>query len=325
VDAEVAPVIHADNELGYRSRVRMRISASDRGAVIGYSRVKSNDIVDVGHCPIAANMVNAILKETREFFGENPEDAKVFHEMEIETEADGKPGRLTLYSKRHPPKGVGERILNALDDVKCVVLRFGKNMEVFGAEELEIPTIDGKTLVFGPGVFSQVNAAQNMKLVETVARMAGLSAGKQGLDLYCGMGNFSMPLAMMGAAMTGVEANGRAVDDAEANRDRLGILTAAFSKGKAEASARKMLENGLSFDTVILDPPRETPAETAVVAAGLAREKLVYISCDPPSLARDIKKIVESGFTVSAIKPVDMFPQTFHAEAVCLMERTSRR
>ena len=121
--------------------------------------------------------------------------------------------------------------------------------------------------------------------------------------------------------MTGVEANPLAVADANSNRDRLRVMTASFSEGSAKEATRKMLREGLRFDTVIAAPPRGGIANMVSEAAGLARERIVYISCDPAAMARDAGKLAELGFHLQSVEPCDMFPQTSHVEVVSLFTR----
>lgn len=322
IETAVAPVEPSPRELGYRTRVKMKVSFGAEGARIGYYRPKSHDLVTVDSCPVASVEVNAALADVRKFLDAGGEAARGVYELEILTGGvEGEKAVVELRGRGEPPKGFLERLVKSSGRIKGAAMRHGKNFSAEGDVTVETPTIEDKKLVYWPGVFSQVNADQNIKLVETVARLSGLSGGMSGLDLFCGMGNFALPLALRGAAMTGVESSAEAVRAAEANRDRLGVLTASFSRADAGEAARRMAENGLAFDTVIADPPRGGIYDLFDAAAALAKKRIVYVSCDPASLARDAKKLAPLGFPLKVAEPVDMFPQTSHIEAVALFER----
>ncbi|MGK7345981.1 MAG: class I SAM-dependent RNA methyltransferase [Candidatus Nitrospinota bacterium M3_3B_026] len=322
IEITAAPAEPSPRELGYRTRVKMKADCGAGTARIGYYRPRSHDLVAVDSCPIASGEVNGALADVRKFLGAEGEAARGVYELEIFTGGCENEGAVVeLRVKGEPPKGFLERLVKSSERIKGAAMRHGKNFSVEGDVAVETPTIEDKKLVYWPGVFSQVNADQNLTLVETVARLSGLLTGMSGLDLFCGMGNFALPLAMRGAAMTGVESSAEAVRAAEANRDRLGVLTASFSRAEAEEAARRMVENGLAFDTVIADPPRGGIYDLLDAVAALAKKRIVYVSCDPASLARDAKRLAQLGFPLKVVEPVDMFPQTSHIEAVALFER----
>ncbi|TBR21426.1 MAG: class I SAM-dependent RNA methyltransferase, partial [Candidatus Nitrosotenuis sp.] len=137
---------------------------------------------------------------------------------------------------------------------------------------------------------------------------------------YCGMGNLAFPLAAAGMKVTGVEHSRFAVEDADKNAARLN-LPAEFLPGDAIHAARRMTKEKRAFDTVLLDPPRNGAKGIGQYLKLLAKERVVYVSCNPPSLARDAKDICENGFALVSAQPLDMFPNTFHVETLALFER----
>jgi 23S rRNA (uracil1939-C5)-methyltransferase len=180
----------------------------------------------------------------------------------------------------------------------------------------------GVTLQFEPGDFIQVNAAMNRLLVEQAIALLAPGPGARVLDLYCGLGNFTLALARRAAAVVGVEGDAGLVERARANARRNGIDNAAFhvanlAVGPAPTSA--WLAGGATH--LLLDPPRAGALELLPAIAALSPERVVYVSCHPATLARDLGLLVhELGFKLVAAGVADMFPQTAHVESIAVLE-----
>ena len=170
--------------------------------------------------------------------------------------------------------------------------------------------------------FFQANTALTDGLVDTVVSLAGAGPDETVLDLYCGSGLFPLFLAPSRAKLIGVEIDGEAVDSARLNMQRHGIENAVFHQGDVrDVLEREFGEGKMPVDAVVLDPPR-TGCEKEVVdlVIGLRPSRIVYVSCDPATLARDARMLVDGGYTLVTVRPVDMFPQTKHIEAVALFK-----
>jgi 23S rRNA (uracil1939-C5)-methyltransferase len=141
------------------------------------------------------------------------------------------------------------------------------------------------------------------------------------LDLYCGMGNLSLPLARQGGQVLGIEQSALAVQAARENARRLG-LPARFFHASAKQGVKQLLEQARRFDAVILDPPRKGAKELMPLLRRLQPGRIVYVSCDPPTLARDLSLLAPL-YLPCSVQPIDMFPQTHHVETVAVLERSS--
>jgi 23S rRNA (uracil1939-C5)-methyltransferase len=185
----------------------------------------------------------------------------------------------------------------------------------------------GVELEFAPVEFIQVNGAVNEALVERAADLLQLDSTSTLLDLYCGLGNFTLALARSAGRAVGVEGDGALIERARGNARRNGIANAEFHLANLatppDAALAWMRQ---SFTHVLLDPPRTgAPAVLAALAA-LAPQRVVYISCHPGSLARDLAVLVhEHGFALQAAGIVDMFPHTTHVESLALLTPGGRR
>lgn len=171
---------------------------------------------------------------------------------------------------------------------------------------------DGTTIVQRPGTFSQVNTQANRLLVDTVRTLA--TPARRILDLFCGAGNLSVPLAGAGADVLGVDASTVAIADARASAAAAGIERVRF---EALPALRFLRQQGLAgADLVLLDPPRTGAAAEIVQLARLRPPRILYVSCDPATLARDAKVLVAAGYVVDRVQALDLFPQTPHVETV---------
>jgi 23S rRNA (uracil1939-C5)-methyltransferase len=184
------------------------------------------------------------------------------------------------------------------------------------------PNFSAVNLSFRCGGFSQVHYRQNLALIETVLDWADLRGTERVLDLFCGNGNFSLPVARLCAEVVGVEDFEQSIEDAVTNARMNGISNARFHTMSAENGLRTLTESGERFDVVLLDPPRTGALEAVRLIAGVLPEKILYVSCDPPTLARDIAELGKKGYEVAATRAVDMFPQTYHIESVTLLRKT---
>jgi len=184
-------------------------------------------------------------------------------------------------------------------------------------------TLGGLRFRVSPSSFFQVNPSQTEALYEVVARMA--SGAQRVADIYCGVGTITLFLAARLKGLeeiVGVELSLAAVRDAAANAKANGIRNAGFICGDAAAVLADMAGAGIPVDTVVLDPPRKG-CEPAVLAAvlRLACRRVVYVSCNPATLARDLGILSAGGYLVREAQPVDMFPQTAHVECVARLDR----
>ncbi|MCI5124961.1 MAG: class I SAM-dependent RNA methyltransferase, partial [Candidatus Electrothrix sp. AR5] len=181
------------------------------------------------------------------------------------------------------------------------------------------------TLSWSGGCFFQVNPGQNEQLIRLVCDLAGALSGnlsgKAVLDLYCGMGNFSIPLGLCGGTVTGIEGNRESIHWAKENA-RQARISARFLVADVRAALKQLVEQGKKVDCILLDPPRSGVGKDIILLSRLEPEKIIYVSCDPATLARDLNLLCTHGYNITRVIPVDMFPQTSHIESVVLLERS---
>lgn len=220
------------------------------------------------------------------------------------------PQIVTMLVNRNPHKD--HRMLGERTDI------------LYGSGYLE-DTIEELTFRISPESFFQVNPIQTKVLYEKALALADLKGQETVLDLYCGIGTISLFMARSAAKVIGVETVAEAVADAQENAQRNGISNVEFIQGTGEAVLPELVKQGIRPDVVVVDPPRkgcERSALDAIIEMG--PDRIVYVSCKPATLARDLAILNEGGYQVKVIQPVDQFPHTVHVECVSLLVRNTR-
>ena len=170
--------------------------------------------------------------------------------------------------------------------------------------------------------FFQINRAQTERLYAQALDFAGLTGTETVLDLYCGIGTISLALAQRAAQVIGAEIVPQAIEDARANAARNGVDNVRFLCGDAGQTAAQLAREGIRPQVICVDPPRKGLApEVPAILAGMAPERIVYVSCDPATLARDVKRLAELGYRTVRAQGVDLFPRTAHVETIVLLQR----
>ena len=192
---------------------------------------------------------------------------------------------------------------------------------LFGTDEIE-DVLCGFRFRLSPRSFYQVNPAQAQRLYEKAVSLADLKPDETVLDLYCGTGTITLALSRAAGRAIGVEIIPQAIADAKENARRSGVENAEFYCADAAEAARRFAEAGTRPDCIVVDPPRKGLSPDVIDAmAAMAPQRIVYVSCDPATLARDVKLLSEKGYALRSVEAVDMFPRTFHVETVVCLRR----
>ncbi len=320
----VLPIVPAPDEWGYRSRTQFKCRRTEHGFAMGFYRRGSHFVVDVEQCPIAAPGVNRALGIFRQLLPRSPDPSKL-PQVDIEIGDDGE-GRAVVHHLCENPAPLADHLGPPLERAGISLFLQGGRKEsllrVHGEESLAVwpEGEEGPRLHYGAGGFAQVNLDQNRALVAELKKAAGLKGRERVLDLFCGMGNFSLPLAAEALEVVGVEDYGPAIAWARQNAARCGAANTRFLARPAEGSARELWGEG-GFDLVVLDPPRAGAYEVCRELLGLRPRRLLYVSCDPTTLARDLVPLLHGGYDLRWTRPFDLFPQTHHTESLTLLER----
>ncbi|WP_145020023.1 23S rRNA (uracil(1939)-C(5))-methyltransferase RlmD [Geobacter argillaceus] len=324
----ILPIVPAPTEYGYRARIQLKIRYVKGAIQMGFYRSGSHYVVNIpDHCPLAHSAINKALPEIRHMLQTLPEPDKI-PQVDLVTGEDGQTVATVHYigSRHDELRRVLRDLFPSLVNIHGILVqsRRKNTMEsICGSHSLTYGvSAEGEelTLTFSAGGFSQVNYEANRLLVALALEEAATATRQNILDLYCGNGNFSIPLARKCGSVLGVEDNRVSVRDACRNASQHRLYATDFRQGDAVEAVQQLIVQGRRFDLVILDPPRVGGAGLAKLLPELRPATIVYISCDPATLARDLALLQKSGYLVTKTRPVDMFPQTYHMESITVLK-----
>jgi 23S rRNA (uracil1939-C5)-methyltransferase len=305
--------VAADQPLAYRSRIRLHVAPDGR---LGFFVAESRDLVEIPGCPVAQPELDQALLTLRSIASQHRAELASFSEIELRVAPSG-PGlalRLVPAGRRFHEAGA---LVSALSRAFLVTIG-----ERSAAPEFDqrFPLPNGVELRVSGAVFTQVNWAVNQQLVQALLDGAAQREVSTFCDLYCGAGNFSLPLLARGMSGVGIEGSKPAIAAAKRAAAERGLTRAHFIAGDVKETLAK-LSRADSFDLVVLDPPRSGAREVVPELLRRAPRHIAYCACDPVTLARDLRTLCDSGYCLSAVSGFDMFPQTHHFETLAWLSR----
>ena len=333
-DVEVEEILGAADPLYYRNKSQYPVSAGK----VGFYRARTHDVVDIEHCLIQKPQADAAAAALRDYlrdFAVPSYDEKtgrgLLRHLYVRTNRRGESLVCVLANGErlpHEEELVG-RLRRAVPDCVGVVLgvntRRGNTIlgeryrTLWGADTLE-DELCGLTFRLSVPSFYQVNRDQAEVLYRKAVEYAGLTGGELVVDLYCGAGTITQVMAGGAGRVIGAEIVPEAIKDARENARRNGIENVEFFCGDAAQLAADFAGRGLRPDVICVDPPRKGLAPGVIAAAAqMAPQRVVYVSCDPGTLGRDVKRFAEYGYRVQRAAACDLFPGTRHVETVCLL------
>ena len=338
----ISPIIGMENPYFYRNKVHAAFGRDRRGNVIsGIYENNTHRIVQVEECQIEDRKSQAIIRTIRELlrsfkiktYDEDTDYGLLRHVLVRRGFSTGeimvvlvtvspvfpsKNNFVKALRKEHPE--ITTVVLNVNDRRTSMVLG-ERNITLFGPGFIR-DTLCGKSFRISPGSFYQINPLQTEKLYRTAISFAELEGRERVIDAYCGIGTIGIAAADQAGEVTGIELNREAVRDAGLNAKENRMKNIRFFQGDAGEFMEEMAEAGQRAEVVFMDPPRAGSDEKFLTSlVGLAPEKIVYISCNPETQARDLRFLTARGFHVRRIQPVDMFPWTDEIETVVLLSK----
>jgi len=326
---KIKPILSAASPFGYRQRIQLKVDCSGGRFLLGFYRRGSHEVVDISdNCALAAAHLNSAISKIREIIL-TFKDADLITQVDLASSYDASVSAVFHYSGNLPEQ-LAEHLMQA-DKTSTELHSFsikteGRNScrHVSGLDKLiySIPASQGVNinLYYAPDSFSQVNFAQNRVMVQLLLDYCLTTNPDSILDLYSGNGNFSLPLAGSLNKILGFESVKKSVSLAQYNANVNGIQNANYVCNDSLEGIESLAKNADQFDLVIMDPPRSGAAEVSRNIHKIGASDLIYISCDPPTLGRDLSILQKSGFEVVSVQPVDMFPQTYHLESIVFLK-----
>lgn len=315
-DPPVLPIIPAPQEWHYRHRIRLH---AEDNAHLGFSQARSHEVVEIASCLIASESSADDLRIARAWLASLHTPVRQVELLSSE------PARgLVLVGDTDEAFQAQDatlctHFLKAYPGVAGLALCGRGWRKTWGDTTISFELgVDGLTLTVSQGVFTQVNLPGNRALIAALLRLSDIQKEQRVIELYCGAGNLSLPLASQARELIGIEQNRTAVADAQANAARAGLTNARFICAPARTGVRHLLRARTRGDVVVLDPPRAGAADVIDEVPRLGAQKVVYVSCDPTTLARDLRRLQMHGYHTSALQPLDLFPHSYHVETIAV-------
>ena len=343
-DVPLRPIIGAEETFGYRNKMEFTVTRARGALVVGLHETERYDsVLDIERCLLQSERMNGLLAEARAFFAER--GLTVY-------EQDTGEGLLRFLMLREG-KHTGELMTNVVTSAPAVSelaplaqrlqardpgttsvvmnvnpkkasVAVGVEEHLLGGRDHIREDVGGLTFRVSANSFFQTNTRQAERLFDLVVESTGLTGTETVLDLYSGTGAISLLLARRARWVYGVELAPAAVDDAGANATANRITNCTFVSGEVRFVLPALIAKGVTAEVVVADPPRagfHPKALHALITLGARR--IVYVSCNPTTLARDLGELVRGGYRLEWVQPVDMFPHTPHIEAVARLERVA--
>lgn len=312
--------IIAASPWGYRRRARLSLNYQPKTQQlqVGFRKANSNEIVDVVQCPVLVPALGALLPAVRECLSGLKSVRQLGH-VEL-VQADNGPLMVLRHTAALP--AADKEKLERFSQSHGLSLYLAPQSEILEHIRGEAPwyTSDGLRLVFSPRDFIQVNDGVNQLMVRTALEWLDIQPEDRVLDLFCGMGNFTLPLAKRAAQVVGVEGVPALVEKGRENAALNGLHNVTFFHENLEEDVTRQAWAKHGFDKVLLDPARAGAPGVMLHIIKLAPRRVVYVSCNPATLARDSDVLLQAGYTIQRLAMLDMFPHTGHLESMVLFE-----
>ena len=324
----------------YRNKAQIPFAEQDGRIMAGFYKTKSHHIVDMDRCLIQNTESDAILRDLKlelQTLGIRPyneEKHKGILRHVVIRKGDATNEVMVVLVTRTAALPEKEAVIAAIRDIVPNVVSIVQNINnkktnvIFGDEtvvlfgkETIVDTIGDVQFEISARSFYQVNATQTEVLYKQALDYAQLQGGERVIDAYCGIGTISLFLAQTAAHVAGVEIVPQAIEDAKRNAELNGFTNTYFEAGAAEEVIPRWYKEGKGADVLVVDPPRKG-CDDALLQTILTQKpkRVVYVSCNPATLARDLRTLEDGGYKTQEVQPVDMFPHTAHCEAVAWLE-----
>ncbi|MBO0440698.1 23S rRNA (uracil(1939)-C(5))-methyltransferase RlmD [Candidatus Enterococcus ikei] len=340
-DVPVLDALGMNNPWGYRNKAQIPVRKIDDKLQTGFFRKNSHDLIPLEHFYIQDPKIDEAVIKIRDImrrysikpYNESDNTGNLRHIVVRRGYHTGEMMvvLITRTPKLFPTSKIIPDILEALPEVVSIVQNvnskktnviFGDETILLHGEDQMIDTIFDLKFEISSRSFYQVNPQQTEVMYNKVKEYAALTGEEVVVDAYCGIGTIGLTLAKDAKHVYGVEVIEEAVKNAESNAKLNNITNATFTAGLAEEALPRLIENDIKPNVVIVDPPRKgLEASLVETLIETKPERIVYVSCNPATLARDLALLVEGGFEVKEVQPVDNFPQTTHIESVTLLTK----
>ncbi|MGH7854552.1 MAG: 23S rRNA (uracil(1939)-C(5))-methyltransferase RlmD [Candidatus Binatia bacterium] len=317
-DYDLQPIIPAADEFHYRRRIRFQVGP---GKEIGFYGAASHHLVKIDACLIAGEQLNAVIETLRRWARGTNTDIE-----HLEIVSGDEPNQTVLVAKatgdfipRDEPACAN--LVGMEGGIHGVIIAGRDWRKVWGEPRITVSLRDDLNLKVDGDVFTQVNPAGNRRILDELLVAGDFQNSDRVLDLFSGAGNFTLPMARRSKSVVAVDGHRPSINNGKLNAQRHAIENIQWicaSVPKAVAELRRKREQ---FTKIVLDPPRAGAKGIEGDLQALGAAKIIYVSCNPTTLARDLAALAKLGYKLGAVQPIDLFPQTFHVETLAVLNR----
>lgn len=312
---EVLTIIPSSDTEHYRLRVQFNVRYQDERPMIGFFREGTHHLIEIKNGFLLHPLINRTLDAIRNIADQLPS----LKEIHVNACPDGEILILFFATSDAPPSlaNVFEALKKEVNEIAGVISYAGrKKWEVLGRNYIKL-RLNDITYQSTEGNFFQVNWRQNKNMTDSLLDLAELKGDENVLDLYCGLGNFSLPLAKRAERVIGIESGYSAIEDAKKNAEVNRIQNVEFICDDVRKGLKMLLARKEKADLIVLDPPRAGATKKIIERiTALSPAKILYVSCNPTTMARDIEIMQKGGYILNRLQPIDMFPHTYHIESI---------
>lgn len=344
ITCPILPIIGMEEPYHYRNKTQFVVGQNKNQVQIGLYSIYTHNIVDIETCHIMPKQASVIIQKIKTFLKEK--NISIYHELKHQgllrhviirtTFNAGTPEFMVILVINGQEFPKQEELVNLLQTIPGVIslainINLDKGDSIYGSktnliwgEPYLTEVISGIKFLISPRSFFQINPVQSENLIKVALDFIDPKGNELVLDAYSGIGLFSLALSKKVKLVIGIEILEEAILDAQKNAELNGIENAEFILGNVEEALPKLVEKNCFLPNIILiDPPRKGCEKIVLeTIIKIAPEKIVYVSCNPDTLARDLAFLCMHNYKVAKVQPIDMFPHTVHIESVCLLVKT---
>ena len=318
-DFELRSIIPSQQEYHYRRRIRLH---SDANKQLGFFRAFSHELVGIDSCLIADPKLNEVIEPLRRWI---KDVSSPIEYLEIVTGDEPNQtvvvGKLAAqFLRTDAPTCI--RFIEQTPNINGLIIHNANWRKTWGQTIISVSLEPGLSLKLDADVFTQVNSDENRQILSELLAAGEFKDEDRILELYAGAGNFTLPVAKRVREVTAVEGSRLAVDSGKRSAQVNNLKNIQWIASAVPPALQRFHKRSERFSKIILDPPRTGAKGIDSDLASLGAERIFYISCNPTTLARDLAALAKQGYKLSSVQPIDLFPHTFHVEALAVLNAT---
>ncbi|MBM4299221.1 MAG: 23S rRNA (uracil(1939)-C(5))-methyltransferase RlmD, partial [Deltaproteobacteria bacterium] len=317
-DFELRPIIASPKDHHYRRRIRLQCDERKR---LGFYRSSSHQLIEIDRCVIADDRINGVIELLRPSIAQlrtQVEHVEIIHgdgteQVKMVIGAAGDWSALD--------EDLCEQLVSGHSAISGLVAHGPRWRKVWGQPWITVQLTGDLAMTVDADVFTQVNPEGNRKILSALLASAAFTSDDRVLELYCGAGNFTLPIAAQAKEVVAVEGYRPAIANGKLNAQKLGLTNIDWICAAVPEALKQLRKRREQFAKIVLDPPRSGTKGLEKELAGLNATVLAYVSCNPSTLARDLAGLAKHGYKLTLVQPIDLFPHTFHVEALGLLHK----